>query len=231
MAADISKILEVVRRDLDPQTLAIVEELIHDGHRLTVIRDAFMEEKDALAVKMIRDLDPMRNMSLLPFSSTFREVIQPTRSFLIIGRPQRSPFRPRYLILARETAMSVDINDIKVGNRSQFEQTGDVPGEMFAVDVPEGMLEAAPVDPVTHTTPVYTLRINARGVERLPLPIDFETVQPSQDLVVVGTNITDKPLTNFRGAFIGARSEDPWYPTADMVGGVDDHQILADDDD
>ena len=205
MTVDVAKILEVVRRDLDPQTLAIVEQMIHDGHRLTVIRDAFMEEKDALAVKMIRDLDPMRQMEILPFSD--HALILPTQSAQITSRPQRRLFRPRYLILAKATAMAIDVLDIKVGNRSQFSQSGAVPGEMFAVDAPEAAFEATP-DAAEDT--VYTLRINVRGVERLPLPIDFEAVQMAMDLVVTVTNISDAPI-RFRGAFIGACGDDQPY--------------------
>jgi hypothetical protein len=202
VTVDIHKILEVVRRDLDPQTLAIVEQMIHDGHRLTVIRDAFMEEKDALAVKMIRDLDPMRQMEILPFSSD--NLIPPAMSAQITARPQRNLFRPRYLILAKATAMAIDVIDIRVGNRSQFGQSGSVPGEMFAVDAPEAAFHSAPG---ADEGIVYTLHINARGVERLPLPIDFETVQLSMDLVVVITNISDAPI-RFRGAFIGSCRDD-----------------------
>lgn len=218
-----NQVMAVVRKDLDPATAAIVEDLLHNGERLLVIRDAFMEERDALAVKMIRDLDPNRYMALLPISVDMRNQtysgaggLMPGAACQITARPQRAPFRPRYLILSRETAEALDINDIRVGNRSQTEQAGDVPGEMFAVDMPEGSLAAldamdtshlthggVPIDP----TPIYTLTINAKAVERLPLPIDFEPVQLAMDLTVIATNISDKPLARFRGAFIGARGD------------------------
>lgn len=213
----IARVMEIVRKDLDPQTLGIVEEMLRDGDRLAIIRDAFMEGKDAHAVKMIRDLDPMRRMELLPITCDLRGRdggyggyrtgpmgVEPGASFQIIARPQREHFRPRYLILARETAMACDLCDIKVGNRSQFSQSGDIPGEMFAVDVPEAVLDAADTaQEPDATSPIYTLHIGARAVERLPLPIDFEVVREMMDLTIIARNISDRPLARFRGAFIG----------------------------
>jgi hypothetical protein len=204
-------VLAVIRKDLDPATLAIVEEMIHDGHRLTVIRDAFAEEKDALAVKMIRDLDPMRKMELLPISCDLRnrqgsgpEGVAPGGYGQIIARPQRGQFRPRYLVLAKATAEALDIADIHIGNRSQFLQSGEIPGEMFAVDVPEASLDMlATAEGPNARDPVYTLHIGARAVERLPLPINFEIVGFTMDLVVTFANISDRPLARFRGAFVG----------------------------
>jgi hypothetical protein len=107
-AETFNQVMAVVRKDLDPATVAIVEDLLHNGERLLVIRDAFLEERDALAVKMIRDLDPNRNMSLLPISVDLRnrpysqpEGVVTNQAFQITARPQRCPFRPRYLLLRR----------------------------------------------------------------------------------------------------------------------------------
>jgi hypothetical protein len=225
-AETFNQVMAVVRKDLDPATVAIVEDLLHNGERLLVIRDAFLEERDALAVKMIRDLDPNRNMSLLPISVDLRnrpysqpEGVVTNQAFQITARPQRWPFRPRYLLLARETAEAIDINDIRVGNRSQTEQAGDVPGEMFAVDMPEASLAALDVMDTSHyaasgmptdPTRIYTLTINAKALERLPLPIDFEPVQSGMQLVIMATNVSDKPLARFRGAFIGTREDNSY---------------------
>ena len=58
------------------------------------------------------------------------------QSAQITARPQRVAFRPeRVFISASGTAGGAAdwiINDIKIGNRSQFSQSGDVPGDMFA---------------------------------------------------------------------------------------------------
>jgi len=202
----INRIMEVVKHDLDPQTIEIVNEMLYDGHRLSVIRDAFMENRDALAVKMIRDLDPLQGMELLPFSTSV--FVEPSQSAQVTARPQRVAFRPRYLILAKETAEAVDINDIKIGNRSQMSQAGDVPGEMFGVDIPAGSFDrldelARDLSDGPPLTPVFQLRVGMRALERLPLPLDFETAQTAMDVTVIFTNISNKPV-RIRGAFVGA---------------------------
>jgi len=66
---------------------------------------------------------------VLPMSSGVN--ILPNTSAQITSRPQNVAFRPERLIIGGTPGDWI-INDIKVGNRSQFSQSGDVPGEMFA---------------------------------------------------------------------------------------------------
>ena len=66
---------------------------------------------------------------VLPMSSGTN--ILPNTSAQITARPQNVAFRPERLIIGGTPADWI-VNDIKVGNRSQFSQSGDVPGEMFA---------------------------------------------------------------------------------------------------
>jgi hypothetical protein len=65
----------------------------------------------------------------LPMSSGVP--IVPNLSAQITSRPQSVAFRPERIIVGGAPNTWI-INDIKVGNRSQFAQSGDVPGEMFA---------------------------------------------------------------------------------------------------
>lgn len=66
---------------------------------------------------------------VLPMSSGVN--ILPNTSAQITSRPQNVAFRPERLIIGGTPGDWI-INDVKVGNRSQFSQAGDVPGEMFA---------------------------------------------------------------------------------------------------
>ena len=70
--------------------------------------------------------------------------ILPTQSAQITARPQRVAFRPeRVFISAAGTsggAADWVVNDIKIGNRSQFSQSGDVPGDMFATNAIDGFV-------------------------------------------------------------------------------------------
>ena len=79
---------------------------------------------------------------VLPMSTGV--AILPTQSAQITARPQRCAFRPeRVFISAAGTsggAADWVVNDIKIGNRSQFSQSGDVPGDMFATNAIDGFV-------------------------------------------------------------------------------------------
>ena len=76
------------------------------------------------------------NRDILPMSTGVP--ILPTQSAQITGRPQTVVFAiNRFLISNAGTAGGAAdwiVNDIKIGNRSQFVQSGDVPGDLFAVN-------------------------------------------------------------------------------------------------
>lgn len=57
--------------------------------------------------------------------------ILPNMSAQITGRPPHVPFRPERIIIGG-TPRDWIVNDIRIGRRSQFSQSGDVPGEFFA---------------------------------------------------------------------------------------------------
>jgi hypothetical protein len=63
--------------------------------------------------------------------------ILPTQSAQITARPQRVAFRPERVFISNASdatlgAAAFLVNDIKIGNRSQFSQSGSIPGDMFA---------------------------------------------------------------------------------------------------
>ena len=76
------------------------------------------------------------NRDILPMSTGVP--ILPTQSAQITGRPQTVVFQVnRFLISNAGTAGGAAdwiVNDIKIGNRSQFVQSGDVPGDLFATN-------------------------------------------------------------------------------------------------
>ena len=79
---------------------------------------------------------------VLPMSTGV--AILPTQSAQITARPQRVAFRPErvFISAAGTTGGAADwiVNDIKIGNRSQFSQSGDVPGDMFATNAIDGFV-------------------------------------------------------------------------------------------
>jgi len=66
---------------------------------------------------------------LLPMSSGVN--ILPNTSAQITSRPQNVAFRPERIIIGGAAGDWI-VNDVKVGNRSQFSQSGDLPGDIFA---------------------------------------------------------------------------------------------------
>jgi hypothetical protein len=76
------------------------------------------------------------NRDILPMSTGVP--ILPTQSAQITGRPQTLVFKiGRFVISNAGTsggAADWIVNDIKIGNRSQFVQSGDVPGDLFATN-------------------------------------------------------------------------------------------------
>jgi hypothetical protein len=81
-------------------------------------------------------LPTQANRDILPMSTGVP--IQPTQSAQITGRPQTLCFKiGRFMISNAGTAGGAAdwiVNDIKIGNRSQFVQSGDVPGDLFAAN-------------------------------------------------------------------------------------------------
>ncbi len=79
---------------------------------------------------------------VLPMSTGV--LIDTNQSAQITARPQRVAFRPeRVFISAAGTdngAADWIVNDIKIGNRSQFSQSGDIPGDMFAAVAIDGFV-------------------------------------------------------------------------------------------
>ncbi len=74
---------------------------------------------------------------ILPMSSGVN--ILPNTSAQITSRPQNYAFRPERVIISNSGDWV--INDIKVGNMSQFSQSGDVPGEMFGATTIDGFVK------------------------------------------------------------------------------------------
>jgi len=98
--------------------------------------DAFAFPFPARAAVVTAPMPTQANRDILPMSTGVP--ILPTQSAQITGRPQVMVFKiGRFVISNAGTAGGAAdwiVNDIKIGNRSQFVQSGDVPGDLFAVN-------------------------------------------------------------------------------------------------
>jgi len=117
---------------------------------------------------LIQDPGPGRaGREVLPMSTGV--AILPTQSAQITARPQRVAFRPeRVFISAAGTsggAADWVVNDIKIGNRSQFSQSGDVPGDMFATNAIDGFVSFETAQTAMDVVMVVTyIGLNESGV-------------------------------------------------------------------
>jgi hypothetical protein len=104
------------------------------GYDLQAPLDAFPWPPRAAVVDA--PLPTEANRDILPMSTGVP--ILPTQSAQITGRPQTLVYKiGRFVISNAGTAGGAAdwiVNDIKIGNRSQFVQSGDVPGDMFATN-------------------------------------------------------------------------------------------------
>lgn len=193
-----AEVLAIVRHHLDAKTLAIVESALRADGRMEVIRDAFLEGLDHEAVKMIRDLDPAKRRVLVPTSTSLE--IEPAETAQILARPQTGPYQPLRLLISKSCAGSFDINDIRIGMRSQFAQSGDIPADIFEVDAPQldavmGVLEQ---DPEVRRVLVTVTEKEAR----FGIHLDLDVVEMAMELMIVVTNTGTKPL-RFRATWVG----------------------------
>jgi hypothetical protein len=111
-------------------------------------------------------LPTQANRDILPMSTGVP--ILPTQSAQITGRPQTLVFKiGRFVISNAGTAGgSADwiVNDIKIGNVSQFVQSGDVPGDLFATNAIDTFVRFAPAQTAMDVVVVVTyIGLNESG--------------------------------------------------------------------
>jgi len=119
---------------------------------------------------LIRAQAPTKSRrTILPIESS--AAIAAAATATVTARPQDIAFKPERLIIPTTLAPDFLIVDIKVGNRSQFTQSGNVPGEAFLPNSDDAM-------------------------------VDFDTLQTSQDFIMIVQNISGAART-FRAALFG----------------------------
>ena len=111
-------------------------------------------------------LPTQANRDILPMSTGVP--ILPTQSAQITGRPQTLVYKiGRFVISNAGTAGGAAdwiVNDIKIGNVSQFVQSGDVPGDMFATNAIDTFVRFAPAQTAMDVVVVVTyIGLNESG--------------------------------------------------------------------
>jgi len=102
---------------------------------------------------------PAQNPTVVPIA--VREPLQPTRHMVIRLRAPSTAFRvERFIIEDGGTeGGSADwiVNDLRIANKSQFKQSGDIPGDMFATNAIDSFVkfDAWPVDATIEIVMTY----------------------------------------------------------------------------
>lgn len=127
------------------------------------------------------------------------EALEPAQTAQIVVRPQCEEFTPTHFVTDVDGFM---INDIRVGNRSQFLRTDDIPSEAFRMSVSAGDLILRP----GQTIGSAQLDIPESGeIEGLPMACSafkWDRCLTAMDLTVVVTNVS-AARAEFRAWLLG----------------------------
>lgn len=230
----IAAALALVKEHLGDKAVRELVIKLEDAERIKVIRDAFNEGRDRVAVTLMRDLVKWGDLhegqfKLLPTSAS--DLIQPGQSVQVTARPQGYAFSALALLVSDQSRGFL-INDIRVGNRSQFVQAGDIPADVLT-PIPaalEVLFATKPDETVEDAEKRIGERIEVAlrsdVLSRAIVPLDCDVCLTSQDMVVVATNVTSEPLF-WRAVWLGKDVERPVtemspypYPYAPPIPGT-----------
>ena len=204
------RILKMLEQTLDSKSLAKVREAIEDAARLTVIRDAFLNGRDVEAVTLIKQLDLTKakrkiNKNAAPVLGMRRAIlgisssaeISPGQNVTCVTRPQ-IPFKPDRFAVSRRCSSAFLIERFQVGNRAQDVANSTIPADMMEASFPELPYLFDSSEP---GMPIE-IRIDSFVEAQFGIPIDMDTCQVAQDLVVQVSNDGPIPL-RFYGLYLG----------------------------
>lgn len=130
--------------------------------------------------------------------------IVPGQSAQITARPQRGAFRGDRVAIPRAIAERFDICDLKVGNVSTFEVSGDIPAVAFAINVED----QAPWFDLSDRGSDLTIMMSRAAKEQFGRAWSMPVTQTAMDLTIVVRNKSKEPAP-FCALILG-RSANYW---------------------
>jgi hypothetical protein len=135
-----------------------------------------------------------------PIYNRTHSIVVPGSSFVVTARPQRGGFRGDRVAIPDSIAEHFTIDDISVGNRSQYLQAGSLDGALFATRI--------------DTTPIFEL-IKLRDMHRLEMApgtadafgreLSMDAAETAMDVTMTVTaKHTMPPGTTFVAIVLGA---------------------------
>lgn len=118
--------------------------------------------------------------------------IEPAQSAQITARPQVTPFRGDRVVVLDECAEAFDIDDLKVGNRSQFPQTMSMPAKFCAARISSQALFGCEITRSIMQSHIK-IAITEPALGEFGMAWMMDTCQNAQDLVTIVTNRSNQP--------------------------------------
>jgi len=204
----IAAALALVKEHLGDAAVRELEIKIEDSDRIKVIRDAFLEGHDREAVTLMRDLvrwGDIHEGSFRFLPTSAGGSIAPGQSAMIAARPQTYAFRALALLVSEQSRRFL-ISDLRVGNRSQFVQSGDIPADVLTPIPAE--LEAVFAESTVEEARKIEVVMRADVLSRAIVPIDCEICLTAMELVIIVVNPTKEALP-WRAVWLGKDVEPP----------------------
>jgi hypothetical protein len=112
-------------------------------------------QKQAENGMLVREEQPRKSRRLvLPMEST--GTVAAGTAATITSRPQSIAFRPQRVVIPSTIAPNFTISDIKVGNKSQLVQSGNLAAEAFVPNVQDGDMDMDTVQ----TSQDFVMQVN-----------------------------------------------------------------------
>jgi hypothetical protein len=119
--------------------------------------------------------------------------IEPGDSAQLTTRPQDVPFRGDRLVVLDECAALFDIDDLKVGNRSQLPQSRPMPAAFCAARISSQTLFGCEIKQVMVRASSVKIQIAEPALAEFGRPWTMETCQTAQDISMAVTNRSNRP--------------------------------------
>lgn len=118
--------------------------------------------------------------------------IQPAQSAQITCRPQVGPFRGDRVVVLDECAEAFDIEDLKIGNHSQFPQAMSMPAKFCAARVSSQALFGCEIAKIGQRD-LIKIAITEPALAEFGRSWTMETCQTAMDLSIIVTNRSSQP--------------------------------------
>jgi hypothetical protein len=134
-----------------------------------------------------------------PIYNRTRSVVVPGSSFIVTARPQRGGFRGDRVAIPDSIAEHFTIDDITVGNRSQYLQAGSIDGALFAARI-----DTTPIFKLTELRDMHRLEMAPGTADAFGRELSMDAAETAMDVTMMVTAKHTMPIgTTFMAIVLG----------------------------